>query len=95
MVLARLEAAHGLTLDRVEPSARDHWVREIIESVVLALDHVDVTLSMAQIRACAEALGERSDGGGVTGTAAASPYSRIRISSGRGALLPDPVPLAG
>jgi hypothetical protein len=58
MVLDRLEAAHGLTLDEVEPSVRDHWVREVIESVVLALDHVDVTLSVAQIHACAEALGE-------------------------------------
>ncbi len=57
MVLDRLEAAHGLTLDEFEPEVRDHWVREIIERVVLALDHVDVTLRLAQIRACAEALG--------------------------------------
>ncbi|QYK48362.1 MAG: recombinase family protein [Phycisphaeraceae bacterium] len=58
MVLDRLEAAHGLILDEIEATSRDHWVREIIESVVLGLDHIDVALSIAQIRACADALGE-------------------------------------
>jgi hypothetical protein len=50
------ESPLGVTLDPFEPGVRDHWVRQIVERVVLALDRVEVMLSVAQIRACAHAL---------------------------------------
>ncbi len=57
LMLDRLEGSHGLTLDGLEPEVRDHWLRELLLGMVLAIDHVRVTLRTDPIRACAEAVG--------------------------------------
>lgn len=50
------ESPLGVTLDRFKPCVRDRCMREIVRRVVLALDRVEVLLSVARIRACAHAL---------------------------------------
>jgi hypothetical protein len=54
MVLDRLEAAHGVTLDAFEPEVRDRWVRQVVERVVVGPEAIEVIVGVAQVRACAK-----------------------------------------
>ncbi len=56
VTLDHLLIAHRLDLGLHEASTRDHWVRELIETVVLAPDRLTVELRSDQIAACARSL---------------------------------------
>lgn len=53
LVLDLLRAAHGADLGRREPAERDHWIREVIETVTVAPDRVVIDLLSERAAACA------------------------------------------
>ena len=48
--------SHQVNLRPHEPSLRDHWLREVIARVVVALDRITIDLIDERVRACTEAV---------------------------------------
>ena len=56
LVLDHLRLRHGIELRPFEPASRDHWVREVIHGVTIAIETVTIALVRSRIGQCAAAI---------------------------------------